>query len=68
MPILILLSHRLPLEIEYHFKHHQFVPRLTEGTFNMSWPDYILETTENKSLKGTGGIIGFTMKSSALSR
>ena len=34
----------------------------------MVWPDYVLETTENKALKGVGGIIGLTMKGSALAR
>ena len=32
------------------------------------WSDYILETTENKALKGTGGIIGLTLRESALAR
>lgn len=34
----------------------------------MVWPDYVLETTENKDLKGVGGIIGLTMRGSALAR
>ena len=32
----------------------------------MVWPDYTLETTENKELNGTGGITGLTLKDAAL--
>ena len=34
----------------------------------MVCPDYVLETTENKDLKGLDGIIGLTMRGSALAR
>jgi hypothetical protein len=30
--------------------------------------DYALEATENKAFKGTGGIIGLTLKDGALAR
>ena len=45
-----------------------FVSKLSPGLFNMVWPDYTLETKENKKLKGTGGIIGLTLKDAALAR
>ena len=41
---------------------------LSEGHFNGVWLDYALETTQNKDLKGAGGIIGLTMRSQALVR
>ena len=42
--------------------------KLTDGTFNAVWLDYILEVTENKSLKSSGGIIGLTHNENALTR
>jgi hypothetical protein len=42
--------------------------KLAKGTFNAVWADYALEVTENKALKGTGGIIGLTLKGTALAR
>ncbi|CAC5403807.1 unnamed protein product [Mytilus coruscus] len=42
--------------------------KLTSGLFNSVWMDYTIETTENKDLKGNGGIIGLTMKGPALTR
>ena len=65
MPVLILMTKKLPSEIKNHFQSHQFVPKLSKGKFNMVWPDYVLETTENKDLKGLGGSICLTMRGSA---
>jgi hypothetical protein len=44
------------------------VGKLTENHFNGVWLDYAMETTQNKDLKGAGGIIGLTMRSQALMR
>ena len=44
------------------------VAKLTHGQFNHVWIDNVLEATENKALKGSGGIIGLTMKDNALAR
>ena len=54
---MLLLMNRLPNDIENDFMTSHFVSKLSPGLFNMVWPDYTLETTENKELKGTGGII-----------
>ena len=50
------------------FRDGLFVAKLTKGNFNGVWLDYILETTANKALKGTGGIIGLTLRQNALVR
>ena len=42
--------------------------KLSKGKINGSWIDYAIETTENKDLKGTAGIIGLTLKGPALPR
>ena len=42
--------------------------KLSKGKINGSWIDYAIETTENKDLKGTAGIIGLTLKGPALAR
>ena len=69
MTIMILSMQRLPTPIEEHFvENGHFVSQLSKGSFNMVWPDYVLETTQNKSLKGQGGIIGLTMRGSTLAR
>ena len=36
--------------------------KLSEGKFNAVWMDYTIEATENKTLKGSGGIIGLTLR------
>ena len=68
MPVLILLMERLPECVKQSFIEGNFVAKLSEGKFNKVWMDYCLETTENKALKGTGGVIGLTMRESALAR
>ena len=50
------------------FQARHFVAKLSSGKFNSVWLDYIIKTTENKALKGSGGIIGLTLKGSALDR
>ena len=42
--------------------------RLSRGNFNKVWLDYTIKSTENKALKGLGGIIGLTLKGCALER
>lgn len=66
LPVCIALMEKLPDEVESAFRKGQFVSKLTEGSFNSVWNDYCLETTENKDLKGGGGIIGITRKGEAL--
>ena len=68
LPVITLLMQRLPPEVIQSFKEGLFVAKLSSGNFNGVWIDYTLETTENKALKGQGGIIGLTMRGSALSR
>ena len=40
--------------------------KLINGKFNSVWIDYVLEVTENKALKSSGGIIGLTHQDNAL--
>ena len=67
MTYLILSMQHLPQSVQTAFENGQFVAKLTDGLWNGVWLDYALETTENKALKGQGGIIGLT-HSNALSR
>jgi len=67
-PILCLQMKRLPEPVGDAFRDGLFVSKLTRGAFNGVWIDYTLEATENKALKGTGGIIGLTLKGDALAR
>ncbi len=64
----ILLMNRLPADVLTQFQDGNFVAKLTSGRFNSVWLDYTIEATENKALKGTGGIIGLTLRGSALAR
>lgn len=68
MSYLVLESKQLPSDIANGFSEGLFVEKLTKGQFNKVWIDYVLETTENKSLKGSGGIIGLTLRDNALAR
>jgi hypothetical protein len=68
MPYLLLQSYRFPAELAENFKGGKFVAKLTNGCFNSVWFDYILEVTENKALKSSGGIIGLTHNDCALTR
>lgn len=61
MTVLVMLMQRLPDEVKSAFEEGLFVAKLTDGKFNNVWLDYTLETTENKALKGSGGIIGLTL-------
>ena len=47
------------------FIHGHFVAKLTPGTFNSVWMDYVLEATENNALKSSDGIIGLTNQDNA---
>ncbi len=68
MPYMILMEKRLSDEVKIAIENDQFVAKLADGKFNAQWIDYVLEVTENKALKGTGGIIGLTMKGDTLAR
>ena len=68
MPVLLLLMKRLPSEVAEEFQQSAFVANLSEGQFNSVWIDYAIEATENKTLKGSGGIIGLTLRGPALAR
>lgn len=48
----------------HSFLKDHFLAKLTNGNFNSVWIDYVLGTTENKSLKSSGGITGLTQDSS----
>lgn len=58
----LLQMSRIPPDLLESFHNGHFVAKLTNGTFNSVWIDYVLEATENKSLKSSGGIIGLTYK------
>ena len=66
MPVQILAMSRLPCEVLEQFMSGKCSVKLTKGMFKGVFLDYALETTENKDLKGVGGIIGLTMRGSAL--
>ena len=68
MSYMLLQENRLPEKIITSFAKGNFVAKLTDGTFNAVWLDYVLEVTENKSLKSSGGIIGLTHNENALTR
>ena len=68
MPYLLLHMKRLPDNVSQYFMQGLFVAKLSHGKFNAQWIDYVLEATENKALKGSGGIIGLTRKGNALAR
>ena len=68
MPYLLMAMKRLPKEISDAFMQQGFVAKLSQGRFNGVWIDNALEATENKDLKGSGGIIGLTLKGPALAR
>ena len=58
----------IPVDVISNFKEGLFAAKLSEGRFNSVWIDYVLEATENKALKGSGGIIGLTLEGNALAR
>ena len=68
MSYMILQMKHLPDDVMDGFQEGLFVSKLSEGKFNSVWIDYVLEATENKALKGTGGIIGLALKDQALAR
>ena len=65
MSYLVLQMQYIPEKAAGGFKEGLFAAKLSEGKFNSVWIDYVLE---NKALKGTGGIIGLTLKGNALAR
>lgn len=54
MPYMFLQMNRLPKQALESFSHGSFVAKLTDGTFNSVWIDYVLEATENKALNPQG--------------
>lgn len=65
---MVLQMNRLPDSLSDSFQKGKFVAKLTDGAFNCVWIDYVLEVTENKALKSSGGIVGITHNDSALMR
>ena len=59
---------RLPGEVQQVFNDEHFVAKLTNGKSNSVWIDNVLEVTENKALKSSGGIIGLKHQDNALGR
>ena len=59
---------RLPEVVQRAFTNGDFTAKLEHGRFNNVWIDYTLETTENKALKGSGGVAGLTLRGQVLSR
>ena len=59
---------RLPRQVQQAFIEGHFHAKLSNRRFNDLWSDYAFETTENKTLKGSGGIIGLTLRGLALAR
>ena len=41
MPYLFLKMNRLPAEAQESFNHGHFIAKLTPGTFNLVWMDYV---------------------------
>ena len=68
MPYMVLRMNRLPDALTESFQKGKFVAKLSKGAFNCVWIDYVLEVTQNKSLKSSGGIIGMTHNDKALMR
>ena len=68
MPVQIAMVEQLPDEVETLFQEGSFTAKLTPGSFNGVWYDYTLETTENKDLKSSGGIIGITRQGDTLKK
>ncbi|XP_053391138.1 uncharacterized protein LOC128553968 [Mercenaria mercenaria] len=68
MPYMVMNMNRLPDTLLDSFQKGKFVAKLTDGMFNCVWIDYVLEVTQNKSLKSSGGIVGITHNDSALMR
>ena len=65
---MVLNMNRLPKQALDGFNSGLFVAKLANGSFNSVWIDYVLEVTENKALKSSGGIIGLTHQNNALAR
>ena len=68
LTVSLFLMKLLPAEVLNSFQASHFVAKLSSGKFNSVWLDCTIEATENKALKGSGGIIGLTLKGSALVR
>ncbi len=67
MSVLQLHMEILPKSIVDAFNEGLFEAKLADGNFNSVWADYALEVTENKALKGKGGIIGLTLRGKCIS-
>ena len=65
---LTLQMKQLQNDVKKGFQNDLFVSKFREDNFNSVWTDYVLENTENKALKETGGIIGQTLTGNALAR
>ncbi|KAH3709123.1 hypothetical protein DPMN_068584 [Dreissena polymorpha] len=56
----------LPQDVEEGFLEGFYAAKLSYGTFNNVWLDYAFEATQNKNFKGSGGIVGLTLRENAL--
>ena len=68
MPYQLAAMNRLPQSVRSEFSNGNFMGRLTDKHNNADFLDKIHESTENKDLKGSGGIIGLTCRENALLR
>ena len=59
---------RLPTEVLAHFLKGEHVMRHRAGLWNAIWSDMFIESTFMRFGKSTGGLVGITLKPSALSR
>ena len=66
MPIVLMAMYRLLSNVKEAYISRDFNAKLSDGIFNDAWIDYTLETMENKTLKGSGGVIGLTLRGPAL--
>ena len=68
MTVQVIQLNRIPAEVEEGLADGMYTANLSGGKFSNVWMDYTLEVTQNKKLKGNGGVIGMTLKESALAR
>jgi len=68
MTVQVKQLNRIPAEVGEGLADGMYTANLSGGKFSNVWMDYTLEVTQNNELKGNGGVIGMTLKESALAR